>query len=198
MGPTGRFAYPNIKVHIVEAFSGTIYEWLVSGRLDLAILYQSSEHRSAKVSPFIYEEMVVLGNADTIGDKQIVPIKDLGDRKLVVPWRPHMHRLTVEAAFMNANIPFIPKIEIDSMPGMIELAHRGDGLTILPPSTVSRELARGHLCGAPMNPPISLTTVLGQTPNRQPSRAVSIVIDTLTRLAEDLAPETRWKFIGKP
>lgn len=184
--------YPRIKIHIVEAFSGTIYEWLVSGRLDLAVLYHSKEHSSATVMPFIDEDMFVLGTAEAIGGRSIIPLEELADRKLVVPWRPHLHRLTLESAFMAAGIPFVPKVEIDSMPGMIELAHRGDGLTILPPSTVARELASGRLFGAPMQPGIRLTTVLGQTPNRQPTRAVRILINTLRTLAEDLAPETGW------
>jgi LysR family nitrogen assimilation transcriptional regulator len=32
-------ALPNISLHIVEAMSGTLDEWIQSGRLDVALLY---------------------------------------------------------------------------------------------------------------------------------------------------------------
>ncbi len=53
--------YPKITVHVVEAFSGTIFEWLTSGRLDLAILYYSKEHSTPDFAPFLSEDMVAVG-----------------------------------------------------------------------------------------------------------------------------------------
>jgi len=184
--------YPNINIHVVEAFSGTIYEWLISGRLDLAILYYSKEHDAADTTPFIDENMIALGSAEMLAEKDEISLTDLADRKLILPWRPHMHRLAVETAFMNADIPLEPRIQIDSLPCMKELARRGDGVTILPPSTVAQELADGRLHGAPLRPSINLATVLGQTPNRQPTRAVRILVNTLKNLAVELAPKTGW------
>jgi len=188
-----RTLYPNINVHIVEAFSGTIYEWLISGRLDLAMLYYSKEHSAANTSPFISEEMIALGSTEEMAGKKKLPLGDLADQKLIAAWRPHLHRLTIESAFLEIGAQFVPKTEIDSLPCMKELAHRGDGIAILPPSTVARELADGRLTGVPLQPSIRLTTVLGQTPNRQPTRAVNILIKTLRHLAEELAPKTGWR-----
>ena len=76
---------------------------------------------------------------------------------------------------------------------MIELAHRGEGIAILPPSCVARELADGRLKGADLRPNIKLTTVLGQTPNKQVTRAMTVLVNTLQNLAAELAPKTGWK-----
>lgn len=189
--------YPNISVRIVEAFSGTIYEWLISGRLDLAILYYSKEHDAADTTPFMHEEMRAYSTKEIIAGKDEFPLAELGDQKLILPWRPHMLRLAVESAFIAAAIPLEPSIEIDSMPCLKELAHRGDGVTILPPSSVAREIADGRLHGVPLQPSIKLTTVLGQTPNRQPTRAVGILSNTLKNLAHELAPVTGWTVTAK-
>ena len=187
-----RTLYPNISVQVVEAFSGTIYEWMISGRLDLAILYFSKEHRGAVTSPFIEEEMIALGSAETLGDRTEIDLTELADRKVIAAWRPHMHRLTLDAAFLAMDVPFKPFIQIDSLPCMTELAQRGEGIAILPPSCVARELADGRLKGVRLRPNVKLTTVLGQTPNRQPTRAMSILIKTLQNLAVELAPKTGW------
>ena len=188
-----RTLYPNISVHIVEAFSGTVYEWLINGRLDLAILYYSKEHSAAVMSPFIEEDMVALGTTEMLENKLEIPIANLAQQKLITAWRPHMHRLTLDAAFVAADVPFEPRIEIDSLPCMIELAHRGEGIAILPPSCVARELADGRLKGADLRPNIKLTTVLGQTPNKQVTRAMTVLVNTLQNLAAELAPKTGWK-----
>lgn len=187
-----RVRYPNITVHVVEAFSGTIYEWLVTGRLDLAILYFSKEHDAAETEPFLDEEMIALGAPGVFGGVEAIPLAALADRRLIAPWRPHMHRLALESTFLAAGVPFSPGIEIDSLPCMMELAHRGDGIAVLPPSTVARELETGRLSGVRVAPEIRLTTVLGQTPGRKPTRAVSILQQELKALARDLAPEKGW------
>ena len=191
-----RTLYPNISVQVVEAFSGTIFEWLISGRLDLAILYFSEEHSTTAISPFIEEEMVALGSAEMLGDKTEIHLRDLADQKLIAAWRPHLHRLTLDAAFLKLGVPFEPYIQIDSLPCMTELAHLGEGIAILPPSCVTHELVDGRLKSVPLYPNIALKTVLGLTPNRQPTRAIRILINTLQNLAAELAPKTGWNAVA--
>ncbi len=184
--------YPKITVHVVEAFSGTIFEWLTSGRLDLAILYYSKEHSTPDFAPFLSEDMVAVGNDRGWSLNRAIELSEIADNTLILPWRPHMHRLAVETAFMDAGIPLTPRIEIDSLPCMKELAHRGDGVAILPPSTVARELGDGRLFAASLKPNVTLRTVLGKTPGRPQTRAVNILIDTLRAVATEIAPSTGW------
>ncbi len=163
-----KVAYPLISIHIVEAFSGTIHEWLVTGRLDLAVLYYSKEHDMMEAQDFIDEEMIALGAKGTFGGETKIDMTKLTDQKLIVAWRPHLHRLAIESAFLNNKISFEPGIEIDSMACMIELAHRGEGITILPPSAVTREIESRRIDGIPVSPGIPLKTVLGLPPVANP------------------------------
>ena len=187
-----RALYPNISVHVVEAFSGTVYEWLINGRLDMAILYKSNEHNPAVTTPFIDDNMVALGTSETLGEKPEITVKELAHKRLITAWRPHIHRLTLDAAFVAAGVPFEPLIEIDSLPCMIEMAHRGEGIVIFPTSCVTRELEDGRLKAVPLRPNIKLSTVLCHTPNRQPTRAVTILTKTLQMLAAELAKKSGW------
>lgn len=187
-----RALYPNISVHVVEAFSGTVYEWLISGRLDMAILYKSNEHNPAVTSPFVEEDMVALGTTETLGEASEISIKDLSQKKVITAWRPHIHRLTLDAAFVAAEVLFEPLLEIDSLPCMIEMAQRGEGIIILPTSCVTRELNDGRLKAVPLRPDIRLSTVLCHTPHRQQTRAVTILTNTLQMLAAELSKKTGW------
>lgn len=185
-------SYPNIKLHVVEAFSGTIYEWLITKRLDFAILYYSQEYQVADMTPFIAEDMVAIGAPHVFGPGSEIGLRELSNEKIILPWRPHINRLIVESKFAAHDLEFEPSIEIDSMPCMKELARLDEGITILPRSTVANELRSGHLSVATINPRIELRTVLGQAPGRSPTRAVRILIDELRYLAAELTPKTGW------
>ncbi|MCB1468889.1 MAG: LysR family transcriptional regulator, partial [Rhizobiaceae bacterium] len=170
-----RDIYPNISVHIVEGFSSAVFEWLISGRLDLAILYQSQEHNAGKSSPFLTEEMVALTPPHMFKDLTTLSLEDLAHKQIIIPRQPHFLRRALDAKFQELAIPFVPKLEIDSLRCMIEMAHLGEGVAILAPSCVAREISEGRLKGTPLNPSLKLTTVLGETPSRQQSRVVGIV-----------------------
>jgi len=187
-----RAAYPNFRVHVIEAFSGTIYEWLIAGRLDIAVLYHSREYDVAETTAFIDEELVVLGSTESLEGKTEMQLSELADKQLIAPWRPHIVRLVLESAFISQGLSFEPGIEIDSLPVMKELAHRGAGFAILPPSSVSRELKTGRLAGVNLSPAIRLSTVLGRSPDRPPTHAVGLLADELRKLAIELAPQTGW------
>ena len=187
-----RAAYPNLRVRVIEAFSGTIYEWLIAGRLDIAVLYHSKEYDVAETTAFIDEELMVLGSVPSLEGITEMRLSDLADKQLIAPWRPHIVRLVLESAFLSQGLPFEPGIEIDSLPVMKELAHRGAGFAVLPPSSVSRELETGRLASARLAPAIRLSTVLGRSPDRLPTRAVDLLADELKKLAVELAVQTGW------
>ena len=89
-------------------------------------------------------------------------------------------------------------VEIDSMPCIKELANRGEGITIFPPSWVGREIETGRLTRAHVDPAIRITAKLGRSQRQTPPRAVRIVTSELQQLAIDLAPETGWNVATGP
>jgi LysR family nitrogen assimilation transcriptional regulator len=187
-----RRRYPNITVHIVEGFSRAIYEWLLSGRLDLAILYQSKAHHVPGSSPFLVEDMVALTAPKMFDDVSRMSLAELADRQVIAPWQPHFLRQALDGIFLDLGVSFVPRLEIDSMRCMIEMAQLGDGTVILPRSCVARELAEGRLKAIAIDPSFKLATAIGQTPGRQQTRAVGVLTERLYRLAAELAPEKGW------
>ncbi|WP_373084656.1 LysR family transcriptional regulator [Sneathiella sp.] len=189
-----RISYPNIDIRVAEAFSGTIYEWLYSGRLDLAILYQTEDKVAAVTTDFFNEDFAFICSTDMYNDRAEIRLSEISGMKLIVPWRPHMVRLILESAFLSNAISFNPAIEIDSLPCMKELVHRGEGVTILPPSSVAREIQSGRLKAIPITSPnIKLTMMIGRPAGRSISPVIKIIIDELQKLAVDLAPSLKWE-----
>jgi DNA-binding transcriptional LysR family regulator len=79
------------------------------------------------------------------------------------------------------------------MPCMKELAHKSAGITILPPSAVTREVLDGRLVRIPLQPSLVLTAVLGQTPHRPQTQATKAVFGVLQELAQSLMPQNGWR-----
>lgn len=190
-----RERFPNVQVHIVEGFSRAIYEWLQDGRLDLAILYQSREHDVAGSQPFLVEDMRALCAPHLKGEVEGFDHATLADRQVIAPWQPHFLRQTLDRRFLELGQSFTPKLQIDSMRCMIEMAVRGEGVVILTPSSVVRELEDGHLVSVPIDPVFKLATVVGHKPARQPSYATELIGQTLYELAEELGPTKGWTML---
>lgn len=187
-----RERYPGIEVHVVEGFSSAIFEWLVSGRLNLAILYRSKQQVIENGQPFFHEELVALTSPQHGPAVSILGLAELADKKLIAPWRPHFLRLLLEESFARIGVTPELRLEIDSLRCMIELAQQGEGIAILPPSCVAREISDGRLRPIPLRPSLRLNTVIGHTPGRQPSRAVGILSQVLQEVVMERAPELGW------
>lgn len=184
--------YPGITVRIVEGFSKAIHEWILSGRLDIALLYHSKEFRIADSSPFLTEEIVALAGPDQFREKTQLTLAELTDNQAIIPQKPHFLRLAIDELFQNAGLSLSPRLEIDSLRCMVEMAHMGDGVAFLAPSCVEREIKEGRLKGLPLSPTFSLRALLVQAPNLQPSRVIDVTKSVLREVARDLAPTKGW------
>jgi len=185
--------YPNISVHVVEGFSSAVFEWLISGRLDLAVLYYSKERRVDKSLPFLTEDITAITPPTMFEGASNLSLKFVANKQAIVPHRPHFLRLAIEAKCEQLRIPFVPKFEMDSLRCMIEMAHLGRGVAFIAPSSVRREISEGRLKAIPLKPNLPFTTVLGFTPGRQTTRMTKIVADVLQDLAQELAPIRGWR-----
>ncbi|MEH6476548.1 MAG: LysR family transcriptional regulator [Sneathiella sp.] len=188
-----RIAYPKIDIRVAEAFSGTIYEWLFSGRLDLAILYKTDEKVAASTTDFFDEDFALICSQPTLRNRQQIGLLEISQMKVIAPWRPHKVRLILETAFLQNKIPFKPAIEIDSLPVMKELALRGEGVTLLPPSSVTKEILSGRLKAIPITKPsIKLSMMIAQPAGRRETPIVRILINELQKLTSELSSSQKW------
>lgn len=188
-----RRACPKVSLRLVEGFSASIHEWLLAGRLDLAILYETRETIAIGAEPLLAEEMVVVGAPGRLGPGPL-SLAEVAKLPLILPGRPHRLRLLVDAAFAEARLEARPVIEADALQLMKELARRDEGMTILPYSAVQAEDQAGGLAVARIaKPGIRRVLVVGHRPDRRGTPAMAALNAHLRGLVTAQVPVMGWQ-----
>lgn len=188
---------PKVRLHMVDGFSATIHEWLVQGRLDLAVLYDSKTTDGLVSAPLLDEEMVLVGAAGQLAGADgvslaAVSLADVAARDLILPGRPHRLRLLVEQAFAEQGLSCEPVIEVDALSALIELVRIGEAYTLLPLSAVHGLLESGELSAAVVSPPIRRSLVLARPQGRVPTPAIEALERTVVDYIHTLAAPLGW------
>ena len=125
-------AYPDVKLLIVEGYSGSLLEQLYGGTLDLAVVNHTDIVGRTTVVP-LFQDYLVLVTART--QKRVpadIQASRLQDYKLVLPSKRQGMRLMVDALLATRSTSLMPQIEMDSLGPTIELVRQSDWATILP------------------------------------------------------------------
>ncbi len=136
---------PDVRLHVVEGFSGNLLEWIEQGVIDLGILYDARRSKSMNVQTVLDEDLYLIdapqhGDGDRPATERDIRLADL-----VLPGRGHGLRRVVDSLTEVTGMQFDPRIEIDSVPALKQLVETGRAQTILPFGGVHREVKDGRL-----------------------------------------------------
>ena len=128
-----RERYPDILLHINENFGGVISEAIMTGRMDMAFIYDAGPIRGVQFEPMRTEDLFLVsapGEAPPVAEE--VTVAELADVELLLPSRIHTIRQVVDAAFQRAALE--PKVvgEIESVLTLVSAVGAGLGATVLP------------------------------------------------------------------
>lgn len=130
-----RARYPNIVLHINENFGGVISEMVMTGRMDMALIYDPGAIRGVKFKPMFVESLFLVAPKSTgipgVGEDTIA-LSALADLPLMLPSRIHTIRQSVDAAFGRARMKPTLVAEIESVATLVSAIEAGIGATILP------------------------------------------------------------------
>jgi LysR family nitrogen assimilation transcriptional regulator len=187
---------PDVRLHIVEGFSGDIMERMHHGRLDIAVTYAATNAQSIVVDPVVTEDLVLISAKGTSPGKTIA-LADLLVLPLVLPSASHALRADLERAARQRGTTLNVRLEVDSLASLIQLTRAGIGHTILPPAA---------LAPSPAANGVEITTILSDLPRRTlyiasgPQRSSAVPTQQLARLVRsqmlDLAGAGTWQRIG--
>jgi LysR family nitrogen assimilation transcriptional regulator len=191
-----RAEMPKVSLKVIEGLSGHVHEWLSTGRIDVAVLYNAPKTSTLLTEPLIEEDLFLIGPAKGKGQPEgrVVTASALAALPLTLPGHPHGLRELVESAL--AKVDIVPNVvwEIDAHTSMLQLAEDGVAYTILPyaavhPFTVSGRLRVWEI----VEPRISRQLVLAtstQRPVTQTTRALARLVRSQIR---DLVAKGVWK-----
>lgn len=194
-----RRSFPKVTLHLVEGFSASIHAWVLTGQLDLAILYDTKAAMSGLVlSPLLEEEMVMVGAAGRFPPRRTLDQARLQTLDVIVPSRPHRLRVLVDDAYAQHGLRFEPALEVDALPAIMELVRADEGVALLPYSCVHAAVRTGSFSFARLAPAIRRTLVLARPHGRLLTPAMEALEQRLRHLIAGEAQSLRWRPIGSP
>lgn len=174
-----RARYPHILLRLTDNFGVVLSEAMMTGRLHLAILYDSGPVKGLAFERLVTEELVLVSTPDAGPDEAEVPIEVLAEVPLMLPSPIHTLRKAVAAACDTAGIQPLVMAELESVGLMGRAVAAGLGSTVLPRSVAERLTEGSDLRMARIAPGIEVHLSLG-TPSSLPlSRAAECVRDLL-------------------
>ena len=138
--------YPGISLHLVETHSGYLREWVDSGRVDLAMLFNVTAAAGLNVTPMLVEDIHLISGAGGRCVEYYVTVQECLALDLLMPSQPHGLRRMLDdrASVISGEGPRI-RAEVDALPTLKRLVEEGLGHTLLPLAAVLREIEAGSL-----------------------------------------------------
>ncbi|WP_251863095.1 LysR substrate-binding domain-containing protein [Achromobacter sp. Marseille-Q4962] len=167
-----RRGFPEASIAVAEGLSAQVREWLLAGRVDLALLYDPAPSPQLAYESLYREDLVLAAAA---GRQPPLPARvevgQLGRYPLVLPSLPNAIRTLVESVCRRRGVRLQVAAEVDAVQTIVELAAQGDAYAILP-----RSAARGPAAEHPLslceigNPRILNDLVLASARHRPATR----------------------------
>jgi LysR family nitrogen assimilation transcriptional regulator len=185
-----RALHPQIIVHINDSFGHVLSELIMTGKMDMAIIYGSEPIKGVTLQPLFREELFLVSPPGTAFDKPLtepLPLSALADVPLLLPSRGHFLRRLIDESLARARV--LPKVvsEIESVSALGAAVIDGLGSTILPASVTAGSAGfAGAEVRRLVRPVIEATVSLctsDHLPLSEPALAVrSVLIDIVERL----------------
>lgn len=116
-----RECFEQATLTMVEGLSTYALDWLVQGRVDLAIVYNASPAPAIDLE-LVAEEPLYFVSARRRGSRDAtVSLRELAGRELVIPSRPNAIRMQLETALAAQGLKPRVALEIESVPAMLDL-----------------------------------------------------------------------------
>lgn len=192
-----RKKYPDVRVNIVAAYSGYVHEWLVDGRLDMAVLDDARRSATMAVTPLCTSELFLVRPTAAVPFRlaRRPSLASLAQIPLVLPTRNHGLRRTVEHAARQAGVELQIAYEVDTMELLKRMVVTGLACTILGKPAIANELADGTLAAHPLHSPdLKTRLTLATAAGRPHTRTVSLIEGEVKALVAHLVRASSDKY----
>jgi len=187
--------YPKVLLGVMEGFSAHVLEWLVAGRIDVAVLYDTPRIHALMTDPLLTDELILLGPpGDPAGvGPGAVPTAKLREIPLILPSRPHGLRLLVDDFLERMDLEANVRIEIDAMHSTLRLVENGVAYTVLSYSCVHDLVRAGRIRWWRLVEPTMTRTLVVASSTQRPSTKASRALAGIGRdTAQAMVSQGLW------
>lgn len=130
-----RERHPDISLFINDNFGLVLSEMVMTGRMDMAIIYAPTQLKGVTLQPLLVEELFLIAPPETelpVTSDGTIALAALAELDLMLPGRTHFLRRLIDGAFAQAQLKPRVRAEIESAATLREAIESGLGATILP------------------------------------------------------------------
>jgi LysR family nitrogen assimilation transcriptional regulator len=185
-----RSQLPDATLSITEGLSTMMAESLLSGRLDIAMLYNAHPSPDLELQAVLDEELLLVQRAaDAPAGSRAkaarVKLAQVAEMPLVIPSRPNAIRMLVETQMMELGLRPRIAVEIDGVASILELVADGAGVAILSRHAVKAATHPERFAVREIVDPPLVSRLSLATPSRRPAtdtqKAMLALLDSLAR-----------------
>lgn len=180
-------AYPDIKLRILEGYSGQIEEWLAAGRVDIGVFNHYGASKVSHADKLMRRDVAVIGPPN----HPLMRRKDIGFdslRRIAIAMPPHPNSLAEHIALIarERHVPLNIALEAGTA-SLIQEAMLASGLvTLAPADTYAQAIRENRLAARRLRSPvIEQTTWIATTTQHALSSAVRTVEALIKEILRD-------------
>ncbi|MCK2096865.1 LysR family transcriptional regulator [Thauera aromatica] len=181
-----RSRMPKAALSIIEGLSVTMQESLVSGRLDIALVYNATPSPDVDLIPLLDEALYLIQRSDDPAAGEPITLEDLARQPLVIPSRPNSIRMLVETELGKLGLHPEITLEIDGVPTILDLVADGAGRAVLTRNAVLTAATPSLFATRPIVSPQLQSRLSLALSSRRPSTGTQ---RAMLNLLEELIPQ---------
>ncbi len=134
---------PHAQLTLTEGFSVAMNEGLRSGRLDMAVVYNTPHSPDIESRLLHREALVLVASQASVKNlkgpalKAKMALSALANLPLIVPSRPNAFRILLDTELVRLNLKPRIEMEVDGLNAILDLVAQGLGFAVLPPYTLN-------------------------------------------------------------
>ncbi len=146
-------AAPQVKVRVVESFSGHLQGWLLNGDIDMAVCTSMPKRRDIQQTLIRAEPLLLVGRQGKGPVREQVGFRSLQEVPLVLGSPVHAIRQILDQTARRQNVRLSVAHEVDSLDAQLRFVRQGLGYAILPAGALDGEAHREEFWTWPIADP---------------------------------------------
>ncbi|MES2787960.1 MAG: LysR substrate-binding domain-containing protein [Pseudomonadota bacterium] len=181
---------PEASISISEALSTASLESLVTGRLDIALLYNAVAAPGIELTALLEEPLFLVQRSSGAGPAsraKPIALREVAQLPLIIPSRPNAIRMQVEAEMAALRCRPQVALEIDGVPAILDLVEDGAGAAVLSRNAVATSgRPQAFLCRPITAPALRSKLVMAMSSQRPATLTQKAVLELIQSMAVKL------------
>ena len=173
-----RAEFPDAAISVEEGLSIRLREWLVAGRLDVAVLFDPPASPLLNIETIAREPLVLMASTPLPAR---IRLADVAALPLVLPSKPNSLRQLLEGEVKPRGYLLKVVAEVDSIKTVLSLVARGVAATVLPASAMREWTDKKPPYMAAIHAPVIRNRLCIAVPKARPATRLSRFLVQLTR-----------------